>query len=196
MKIVEIYSGLIWSACYEGTKRDVFSLLFTQWVDLEYLTSFITKNQRFLKDNPFFSGYSLKEIIIEARREAVGLRNNFSQYYWNEINGEHPDFDDRFFVLNRRAGFDDFKREMYGHPKSNWRMTSVLRLYAIKIPSENNAEPSAYIVTGGGIKLSNSMASMQELKREYSKMESVQRWLEINKITNKQQLIDYHTHGN
>ena len=196
MKLVEIYSGLIWSVCYESTKKNVFSKLFDQWMDLEYLTTFITKNERFIKENPFFSGYSTKGVIMETWKEAKGLRKDFTQLYWNEKEGKHPDFNDRFFVLNRRGGFDDFKREMYGHPPNPSQMTSVLRLYAIEIPSDNNQEPSAYIVTGGGIKLTDAMPDMKELRHEYNLMVSVQKWLELNKITNKQQLIEYQTNGN
>ena len=191
MKLIEIYSGLIWSVCYEGEKKDTFSKLFRQWTDIEYLTKYITQRQRFLSNNIFFSGYSVKDVIMNALKEAVNFRAAFTRYYWNERNGTHPNLDDRFVVLNRRAGIDDLKREMYGHPRDDTMMTSVFRLYAVKVPSENSEEPPAYVITGGGIKLSDSMPQMKELNREYTRLKTVQGWLDQNGIFNKEQLIDF-----
>ncbi len=193
MKLIEIYSGLIWSVCYEGEKKDTFSKLFRHWTDVEYLTKFITKNQRLLSNNIFFAGLSVKDVIMNALNEAINFNKDFTRYYWNEINGEHPNLDDRFVILNRRAGRDDLKREMYGHPKDDTKMTSVFRLYAVKVPSEKKEEPPAYVITGGGIKLSDSMPQMKELAREYTRIETVQGWLEQNKISTKEQLIDFQT---
>ena len=196
MRLVEIYSGLIWSVCYEGDKRDVFSRLFAQWIDIEYLDTFINKNKRFLEGNLHFAGYTLKEVILETQKEAFRLRKDFSKYYWNEINGDHPDFDDRFFILNRGLDIDDLKRKMYGHQERIGQMTSVLRLYAIKVPPDDIRSSAAYIITGGGIKLSDAMSDMKELAREYHKMEMVQDWLRQKKIKNKRELIEKLTNGN
>ncbi len=191
MRIIEIYSGLIWSACYEGEKKDIFSKLFRRWIDLEELTAFFTTNQRFLRNNVFFDGYTLKEVILNAYKEATSFRTDFTRYYFNQRNGKHPDLDDRFTLLNRRTGRDDSRREMYGHPPDMKKMTSVFRLYAIKIPSADEGGSAAYIITGGGIKLTDSMQEMKELNRELLKFELVQQWLERNSISTKEQLIDY-----
>lgn len=191
MKIVEIYSGLIWSVCYEGEKKDTFSKLFRQWTDAEQLTKFITEHQRFLCGNLFFAGLSVKDVIMNALSEARGFLRDFTQYYWNERNGIHPNFDDRFVILNGKSCKDDLKRKMYGHQQDETRMPSVFRLYAVKVPSAEKKEPPAYIITGGGIKLTDSMHQMKELTREYSKIETVQDWLERNRIFTKEQLIDY-----
>ena len=189
MKLIETHTGIIWSAWYEGESVDVFARLFRQWIDTEYLTNYITENQRFLAGNPFFSGLSVKDVIMNANKEARAFRLAFNKYYWNGRNGTHPDLDDRFIVLNRRAGIDDLKREMYGHPPDLKLMTSVFRLYAVKVPSEKQNEPAAYIVTGGGIKLTDAMPQMKELQKEYNRIELVQNWLHQNKITTKEQLI-------
>ena len=191
MRLIETHTGIIWSAWYEGESVDVFAKLFRQWIDAEYLTNFITANRRFLDGNPFFSGLSIKDVIMNANKEARAFRLAFNKYYWNGRNGEHPDLDDRFIVLNRRAGIDDLKREMYGHPPDMELMISVFRLYAVKVPSEKENEPAAFIVTGGGIKLTDAMPQMKELQREYSRLELVQSWLDLNKITTKEQLIEY-----
>lgn len=188
MKLIEAYPGIIWSTCYEGTKEDVFTKLFKLWINLEYLTNYITARQRFLADNIYFRGLSVKEVIMNAFSEAKGFKKAFDEYYENEKKGQHPDYDDRFFILNRRAGIDDLKREMYGLPP-NKGITSVFRLYAVKVPSEILNEPAAYIVTGGGIKLTDAMPQMKELKWEYNRLELVQNWLDQNKITTKEQLI-------
>ena len=170
---------------------DVFSKLFRRWIDLEELTVFFTKNQRFLRNNIFFDGYTLKEVILNAYKEATSFRSDFTRYYWNQRNGKHPDLDDRFTLLNKRTNRDDLKREMYGHSQDIQKMTSVFRLYAIKIPSKKEGGSAAYIIIGGGIKLTDSMQEMKELKRELQRFELVQRWLEHNHISTKEQLIEY-----
>lgn len=137
----------------------------------------------------------MKEVILETQKEAFRLRKDFSKYYWNEINGDHPDFDDRFFILNRGLDIDDLKRKMYGHQERIGQMTSVLRLYAIKVPPDDIRSSAAYIITGGGIKLSDAMSDMKELAREYHKMEMVQDWLRQKKIKNKRELIEKLTNG-
>ena len=192
VRVVETYKDLIWSAFYEGEKEDVFTQLFKRWTDLEFLTTFIIQNQRYLNNNLYFAGYSVKEVILNAYREARSFRHLFEEYYHNQLNGKHPNLDDRFVLLNKTLdGKDDLKRKMYGHPKDDRQMTSVLRLYAVRVPSKEKNEPLAYIITGGGIKLSNAMPDMKELKKEYPKIELVQSWLNQHKITNKEQLIEY-----
>ena len=193
MKLKETYQDIIWSACYEGEKTDVFSRLFKNWIDTEFVSEFIFKNQRFLNDNLHFAGYSVKDVIMNANREARSFRGLFEMYYNNQINKKHPNLDDMFIFLNKKRldGKDDLKRKMYGHPPNRNLMTSVLRLYAVKVPSGKKNEPPAYIITGGGIKLSDSMPEMKELNKEYTRIELVQDWLEQHKITNKEQLIEY-----
>lgn len=65
---------------------------------------------------------------------------------------------------------------------------TLLRLYAIRVESEKDGEPPAYIITGGGIKFSDKMGRMKELNQEYSKMLSVQKWLSAQGITTKESL--------
>ena len=197
MKIVETYNELIWSASYEGENDDEFTKLFKKWTDLEYLTSFITQNQRYLINNLHFAGYTVKDVIMNANREARSFRSLFVEYYNNQLTNKHPNLDDRFVFLNKTIdGKDDLKRKMYGHPKDDAQMTSVLRLYAVKVPSKEKTKPPAYIITGGGIKLSDAMPDMKELKKEYPKIELVQSWLKQHRITNKEQLIEYQNNAN
>ena len=197
MRLVEKYKGLIWSACYEGEMKDVFSRLFQKWNDAEYLEEYFHSHEDFLQNNPHFQGWSVKEVIMNASREARFFHQAFTKYYWNQINNTHPNLDDRFITLNRLIeGKDDLKRKMYGHPPDPRLMTSVFRLYAVKVPSSYEDEPPAYIITGGGIKLSDAMPQMKELNHEYNRIEVVQNWLVQNKITNKEQLIDYQNNAN
>lgn len=192
MKLIETYSGMIWSACYEGENKDVFSKLYKKWTDSEYLTEYILSHRGFLKDNPFFNNMTEKEIIQNAGKEARSFFKSFTKFYWNEKNNEHPNFSDRFVFLNKPTeGKDDLKRKMYGHPRDVNLMISVLRLYAVKVPSSKKDEPPAYIITGGGIKLSDSMPQMKELNQEYNRIETVQNWLALNKIADKEQLINH-----
>lgn len=81
------------------------------------------------------------------------------------------------------------RRKLYGRSDEVKNdIGTLLRLYAIRVESEKDGEPPAYIITGGGIKFSDKMGRMKELNQEYSKMLSVQKWLSAQGITTKESL--------
>jgi|GEM_PF-1315212 len=188
MDIVEIYLDAVWSIKYEGDDQNIFSLRMSQWNDVEYLYQYFERHRKQIESNPFWSGYTMSDMILATRKERNTLIRNFSKYFWNGKNGEHPDFEDKFIMLEKYPAdnWAEVRRKMYGKGES----PSILRLYAIKVDAEDGGKP-AYIITGGGIKLTRRMAEARELQREYTKMISVQNWLNSIGINTKEELYKY-----
>jgi len=141
MDIVEIYLDAIWSIKYEGDDQNIFSLRMSQWDDVEYLYQYFERHRKKIESNPFWSGYTMSDMILATRKERNALIRNFSKYFWNGKNGEHPDFEDKFIMLEK-------------YPADNW-------------------------------------AEARELQREYTKMISVQNWLNSIGINTREELYKY-----
>lgn len=192
MEIVELYANSIWSVKYEGDPKDIFYIKINQWRDIEYLDEFFNANKNRIENLEFWRDVPIQDMILAVRQESINILKEFKKLYWNGVSGLKPDFDDRFVILERNAITDDAinRRKMYGDSKGLLD-TSLLRLYAIKIPPDNEDESAAYIITGGGIKLTSNMEQMRELAQEYRKMLGVQEWLKQNGIKVKTDLYTY-----
>lgn len=187
MEIVEIYEGFIWSVKYEGEKDDIFSSLMKHWLDIEYLNKYFENHKHFIERNEFWDGYTIEELVLATRKEAISFLKNFKDYYWNSRNGKHPDLEDNFLPLEKYPSDNEAenRRKIYGKYFSD--PPSLLRLYALRI--ESKGRPPGYIVTGGGIKLTGKMSDMKELSDEIKKLISVQNWLKQKGINCTQELF-------
>lgn len=187
MEIVELYADSIWGVKYEGNSKDIFSLKISQWRDMEYMYNYFDRHRHFIENYPFWSGFTFQEVVSSAQKEGRTIVKDLGKYYWNGINGGHPNLDDAFVVLERYPIDEEAenRKKMYGNSGS--QVPSVLRLYAIKIESEEGESPG-YVITGGAIKLTAKMRDMKELEQEYRNLRSVQEWLKQHGITTKESL--------
>lgn len=190
MDAVRIKGDIIFSARYARTSKDFFMEIFLQWNDPEYIHNYVNRNKRFIEDNIFFHGYSLKQIETAITDEVQGFRVSFDRFIENSRQNVYPGLDDRFYVLSKEKEPPDSRRKMYGHEENENMMVSVLRLYAIRLPSKT-AEIPGYLVIGGAIKFVDNMCQMKETKYILTRFDSVQNWLTQNKITTKEDLIQY-----
>ena len=194
MELKEIYPDVIWSVQYTGDEKNIFAIRMYQWRDAEYLENFIFRHKRFIENNPFWDNHSVQDIIVSAKREAKNLLKYINRLYTNTLHGLHPDFSDKFYILERPPYTEEkeARRKLYGRAEDdngyNDFISSVFRFYAIKVNSEKEDESPAYIITGGGIKLTAKMLNMKELNQEYNKMLSVQDWLSKQGIKTKESL--------
>ena len=174
MEIVEIYEGFVWSVKYEGEKDDIFSSLMKHWLDIEYLNEYFENHKHFIERNEFWDGYTIEELVLSTRKEAISFLRNFKDYYWNSRNGKHPDLEDNFLPLEKYPSDHEAenRRKIYG-----------------KHFIESKGRPPGYIVTGGGIKLTGKMSDMKELSDEIKKLISVQNWLKQKGINCTQELF-------
>lgn len=193
MELREVYPGVIWSIQYTGDDKNIFATRMYQWRDAEYLEDYIYKHKVFIENNPFWEGFSVADIIVSAKKDARYLLKYINKLYTNTLHGLHPDFSDRFYILEKPPYNEKKKarRKFYGRDDeydSYEYPATVFRFYAIKLDSEQKGVSPAYIITGGGIKLSDNMPKMKELNQEYNKMLSVQEWLAKQGIKTKESL--------
>lgn len=190
MNVVRITEDIIFSAKYARTAKDFFTEIFLQWNDPEYIHNYVNRNKRFIEDNIFFHGYTLKEIEMAIIDEVKGFRVSFESFIENSRQNVYPGLEDRFYVLSKEKEPPDSRRKMYGHEENVNMMVSVLRLYAIKLPSREGEIPG-YLIIGGAIKFADNMRQMKETRHILTRFDSVQNWLILNKITTKEDLIQY-----
>lgn len=193
MELKEVFPGVIWSIKYAGDEKNIFAIRMEQWRDVEYLESFFDSHKQFIKNNEYFKGYTLADVIVSAKKDATKLLKYINLLYNNTLKGRSPNFIEKFLVLEKPPYNKKKKarKKLYGRSfEIHDEIGTVFRLYAIQIDSEQERVPPAYVITGGGIKLTDQMKRMKELNEEYNKMISAQEWLEKKGITTKETLYN------
>ncbi len=191
MRAVEILEETVWSIWYDGEEDDIFSLLLNRWQDAEYIHSFFHTHRSYIDNFTFWQNCSFQQVMMSAYNEARNLESYFIQLYRNGEIGITPDLVDKFVLLDKKEGIDESmsRRKMYGKLRRTYP-PSVLRLYALRLDSEKG-EPPIFIITGGGIKLTERMNQMPELKIELDRMQQVKTWLESNGVFTKEHFYTF-----
>lgn len=191
MEPVRIIGDIIFSVKYARTKKDFFTEVFQDWGNPEYIHSYVNKHKHLIESNLYFHGYTLQEIKIAIADEVLKLRTTFYQLIDNSRKGIPPGLEDRFYVLSENKETPDVRRKMYGHEKVSNMMVSVLRLYAIRLPSRSPRILPAYVIIGGAIKFWDNMQQKKETNLILNRFDSVLNWLKREKISTKEDLIQY-----
>ena len=193
MELKEIYPGVIWSVQYLGDDKNIFAKRMFQWRDVEYLESFIMGHKGFIENDPHWKGFSVEDVIVSAKKDASKLLRYINTLYTNSVNGQHPDLSDRFYILEKPPYNEkkEARRKLYGrdpNDDSEDDPDTVFRFYAIRVDSKTEGEAPAFIITGGGIKLTDWMGKMKEFNQEYRMMLQEQEWLKEQGIITKESL--------
>jgi len=156
MEIIEIYSNHLYAMQYKNGEENEFDRLFDDWNDMEKVVSFMEQNKIFLS-NKVIWGIELntEDASKRVRIEAEELEDLFDLLYDNTIKGKKPDFDSHFRELKGKYIYELNYVPMKSYGVAN---PSMLRIYAIKLNT------NLYIVTGGGIKLSDTIQNSPGLK--------------------------------
>jgi len=194
MEPIRIIGDIIFSVKFTKTSKDLFTEVFQKWNDPEYIFKYTDKYKGFIVNNIHFNGYTLQQVKESIIDETMKFRPMFYQLIENSQNNVYPTLEDRFYVLSKYRQPPDVRKKMYGHEQDSDKMVSVLRLYAIRIPSSTTEELPAYLIIGGAIKFSDNMKQMRDTNTILKRFDTVQEWLRENKITNKEALIHYIEH--
>ena len=191
MRFDELCAGIVWGLTLANERSNAYTKFIRKLKDTEYVYNYVMSHRNFLDNNPAFNGFSIAEIIISAQREAKNFDNYFIGLYNNCLCGKVPDFEKKFVLLDKHQRFTDSKmrRKMYGKRKESDQPPSVIRLYALKLPSKVPGGIPGYITIGGGIKLSQSTYDMKELQALMKILDSTQTYLEKHNIKTKEELI-------
>lgn len=183
MKFVHIFDDeeCLLSVKKDNERQDEFSNIFDQWTDIEYLYKFFTAHESDLK-RPFWEGISIEQAIIETRNEAIKFRKYLKKISEKSPKERKPLFLRLFHPLSHDQGISSFleKKKAYGKRNKTW-----LRIYALKVGEDK------YIITGGAIKLTDTMQERPHTMRELKKMEICEQFLKNEGIVDEEGFIEF-----
>jgi hypothetical protein len=166
---------------YEENSIDEFSRLFRDWTDIEYLEDFFSKNEiDLLRDH--WKGISIEQAVLKTRNDAIKLRTKFSQLSSMEAKARISKFQNFFKPLEKfpsqSYGFD--KKKVYGSDNKSW-----IRIYALKIGND------MYLITGGAIKLTDTMDEREHTRKELKKLERCKDFFNEQGIVDDEGMIEF-----
>lgn len=165
--------GRLWAVRYDDDEENALFESFAQWNDVEWLRNFFTENKEDLES--YFKVTDVNEAIFDTIDDSDRL-----QCLILDLSPD-ADLEKLFKPLDNRqtaALLLDKEKARLNHP-------SWLRLYAIRL------EKGAFIVTGGAIKLTATMAEREHTLKELVKMERVRNYLLSEGIIDKDSFNDY-----
>lgn len=169
--------GRLWSAIYEGKETNALDELFEQWGNPTWLRSFFEANMSDLIS--YFKVTDVNTAIYDTMDD-----NDQLQCLILDISPE-ADLDALFRPLENNR----LQEMVLGREKAKIsnrpRHASWLRIYAIKL------NPGIYIVTGGAIKLTATMAERQHTIDELGKLEKVRNLLLAEGIVDADGFTDF-----
>lgn len=174
MKIVDIYPPFLYSIQYENAEEDEFERLFQQWNDVEYVVNFFEENKEMLSHSIWVNVASPEEAARQVLKEAEELENLLIDLCENLSEGSTPDLDSHFKYLEGK-----YKYELEYVPMKSYGpiRPSLLRMYAIRFAS------NMYLITGGGIKLADTIQNSPDLKDHVlQNIDKVRSWLKAKGI--------------
>ncbi|MBO7647198.1 MAG: hypothetical protein J6S56_03780 [Bacteroidales bacterium] len=167
----------LWAVKYDGENSNSFDKLFSSWYDMNWLRSFFQDNLEDLSS--FFHITDVYEAVMETIEEAKRLECVMLDIAPN------ADLD----LLFKHLENSRYSEMMLGREKAygdgGYRHQSWLRIYAIRI------EPGVYLVTGGAIKLTATMAERSHTLEELAKLEHVRNYLLDNGVYDLDGFNDY-----
>lgn len=167
---------------YHGNEFNEYDRLMELWSDIDYLYTFFSKYNEFLKNDVWSQTPNIESAIRQVLQEAISLETFLETLADNTDKGIKPDFDSHFHYLEGK-----YKFIMVYQPMKSYgpHRPSFIRLYAIKI-SDN-----CYLITGGGIKLAHTIQDSPELDKEvFQKIDGTLNWLKVNGILDASDLIN------
>ena len=169
--------GRLWSVRYEEESDNALFTVFSQWNDVEWLREFFYKNKDDL--TRYFKVTDVNEAIYDTIEESDILQCMILDL------SPDADLEQLFRPLNNNQTAAMLLDKEKAKLKTRGRHSSWLRLYAIRL------EKGVFIITGGAIKLTASMAERSHTLQEIKKIEKVRNFLLAEGIVDKQSFSDY-----
>ena len=167
----------------DESKKDEFSRLFKNWSDPEYLDAFFDKHKLDLQKD-FYSFISIEDAINRTIDESEALEQQLIEIAESGKTERLDTLQTLFKPLNKKDEelypIPDYqKSKVYGEHRKSW-----LRIYAIRLNSNE------FVVTGGGIKLTETMNDREHLKKELEKLHLVKQFL-ISKGIDEENISEF-----
>ena len=170
MEIINIFAIIkdsLLAVQFDFEQSDEFSVLFNKWNDVEFLEKFFEEHKEDLNSG-FYGEVTIEEAVFRTIEEA----NKFEIYIKDIANrgkrNPNSTLQDLVFTPLSKSdtSIGHLKTKAYGNEDKTW-----LRVYAIEIAS------NLYIVSGGAIKLTETMNQREHLLLELKKLNATIEYL-------------------
>jgi hypothetical protein len=172
MKIIPIFADKLYSFQYGNETNCEYFRLIDNWNDTVYIYNFYNDNLSKIKNNSYLENHQTLEdfsdFIFDLAMDLDEYLNELTQN--NDLNS--------FFKPLSEAKYEISIGKFKGRQ-------NILRLYALKI------DENCFIITGGGIKLTQTMDQDENLKRELLKLSQCQAYLKENFIDNSDTFFEF-----
>lgn len=169
--------GRLWAVRYEGAEDNALYETFAKWNDVMWLRDFFLSNKEDLES--YFKITDVNTAIYDTIEDSDRL-----QCLILDLSPD-ADLEKIFRPLDNRQTAALILDKEKARPESGNGHPSWLRLYAIRL------EKGVFIITGGAIKLTATMAEREHTILELSKMEKVRNFLLGENIVDKDSFMDY-----
>ena len=169
--------GRLWAVKYDGANCNCFDALFDQWYDMNWLKGFFKDNLDDLSS--FFRITDVYKAVLDTIEDASLLECLMLDISPN------ANLDTLFVHLDNSRYSEMSLDKVKARGTGVQRHPSWLRIYAIKM------ESGVYLVTGGAIKLTATMAERSHTLAELAKMEMIRNYLIENGVYDLDGLIEY-----
>jgi len=173
--IFAIIKGSLFAVKFVENETDEFEILFDNWTDIELLFNFFDEHVRDLQKG-FYGKISIEQAIERTIQEAEKLEETILEISESGKNNDYETLQTLFKPLNNNEykAKNHLKTKAYGSERKSW-----LRIYAIRIAK------NTYVISGGAIKLTETMNERKHLKKELTKLEIVKEYLIENGLFDK-----------
>ena len=155
MKIVCIFADQLFAFHYDGEVDNEYDRLMELWTDVEFLSNYAKENN--IPD--------VRKFVMNVLQGAEQIQNLLE-----EINQNKKPFTTYFEPLQ----YSEINRVL-SLQKGKIRK-NILRLYAIKL------DDTCFLLTGGAIKMSQTMQGHPDTNRELEKLKQVRAYLKDNGV--------------
>lgn len=165
--IFAIIKNSLFTAKYEDSSEDEFVKIFDNWTDVEFLSGFFHQHKDDLHSG-FFGNITMEEAIERTLEEANRLEETILELSQSGKNNKYDTLQTLFSSLNNQTySFKDhLKTKARGAHRKSW-----LRVYAIRIAQ------NTFVVSGGTIKLTETMQERDHTKQELKKLDILKKYL-------------------
>lgn len=153
--IEPIVGEVLFSMKY-GDKDCEYDRVFDMFNHVDYVKNLFEDNKEYLNRDAWKNIPNIEAAARQVLFEANELENRLISCAENSMKGEVPDLDKLFEYIGGKEFADVYQytpMKAYGKGRP-----ALLRLYAIKLA------PNTYVITGGGIKLHDSIESSPGIK--------------------------------
>ena len=176
MKFEELVKNKLWAVRGDDEECHALEILLDHWNDVIWLNSFFLENQIDLLS---YYSVSIEEAIMHTIEDSDKLESTLLQL------AEDDSLDRLFRPLDNNETGNSLLQKDKARLKDRPHHSSWLRIYAIRLSN------GVYIITGGAIKLTHTMAERDHTQAELDRIEKVRNYLLSEHIIDDESFIDY-----